>query len=233
MNLLVALSDYGNPNSLGSRLRAKRAVHLKSLIERIAAAQGRCRIIDLGGHPVYWNIIGRDFLIEKRCQVTLYNASANELRQNPVADDALVTGLIGDACAVHFADNDFDLVHSNSTIEHVGEWPRMLRFAQEVRRLAPAYFVQTPNFWFPIEPHFGAPFWAWLPEPVRVWLLLRRGWGYFPKAKSVPEAIAAVQEIHLLDRRAFAELFPDARIVDEKFAGMTKSLIAIRDGAGR
>ena len=49
--------------------------------------------------------------------------------------------------------------------------------AAEVRRLAPVYWVQTPNFWFPMEPHFLTPAWHWLPVDLRVAMLRRRALG--------------------------------------------------------
>ena len=42
-----------------------------------------------------------------------------------------------------------------------------------MRRIASAYWVQTPNFWFPIEPHFLMPGWQWMPRAVRTELLHR------------------------------------------------------------
>jgi hypothetical protein len=100
--------------------------------------------------------------------------------------------------------------------------------AREVRRLAPRYFVQTPNFWFPIEPHFRAPFIHWLPEPWRVSIIMRFACGFFPRARSCDEARRILDELRLLDAQAMAELFPDAMIERERFAGFTKSLIAVR-----
>jgi len=120
------------------------------------------------------------------------------------------------------------MVHSNSVVEHVGDWPRMEAFAGEIRRLAPAYYVQTPYYWFPVEPHFSSLFFHWRSEQARARLLLKRGYGFSAKSKDIGEAMRVLQHARLLDKAQFRFLFPDARYVDEKFAGLTKSLIAIR-----
>ena len=178
-----------------------------------------CRILDLGGHPQFWRNIGRDFLADRHCQITLYNVHPSELAQVAAADTCLMSSVAGDACKSDFDNDAFDLVHSNSTIEHVGDWARTLLFAEQVRRLAPAYFVQTPNFWFPVEPHCGVPFWHWFPEPLRVSLLWRGRRGHFARAATVSEAVSTIQEVRLLDKRLLSVLFPDGAIVEERFAG--------------
>ena len=104
----------------------------------------------------------------------------------------------------------------------------MLAFAGQVRRLAPSYYVQTPYFWFPYEPHFGCPAFHWLPESTRVALLTRRAMGHYPKADNVSVATQWAQSARLLDQQQMASLFPDAVVRREKFGGLTKSLIAIR-----
>jgi hypothetical protein len=74
------------------------------------------------------------------------------------------------------------------------------RLASNVRRLAPAYFVQTPYFWFPIEPHFRFPFFHRLPESWRYRLIMMRDLGYIRKASSVSDAVRRVQSAILLDQ---------------------------------
>ena len=125
-------------------------------------------------------------------------------------------------------DNGFDIAHSNSVIEHIGDWPLMERFAAETRRLAPRYYVQTPYFWFPIEPHFSAPLFHWMPEGMRARRVMKRAYGFMWKTDDLGEAMRAVQDARLLDKTMMRYLFPDARHVDEKVAGFTKSLMAIR-----
>ena len=223
MDLIHALQDRDNPNSLAMRFRRARAKRIVDLISAIHAGRGACRILDLGGEPDYWRLFDRAFLRAKAVHVLLVNP------QPQATTDPLFSTHVGDACALPELQDPFDLVHSNSVIEHVGDWSRMEAFAAEVRRLAPRYYVQTPYFYFPVEPHFSEPFFHWRSEQARARMLMRRrrGW-YGRKACDVGEAMRVVQHARLLDKRQFRFLFPDAQHVDEKAAGLTKSLIALR-----
>jgi len=221
--LATAIGNYNDPVSIGSRLRRRRAGPLAELIERTHLEKGCCSILDLGGTETYWNIFDDRFLRDRNCRITLLNRNKTELR-NP----AVFKAVVGDACAVDAADNSFDIVHSNSVIEHVGNWCRTKAFSREVRRLAPSHFVQTPNFWFPWEPHFGVPLFQFLPFQMRVSLLLGKKCGFYRRCRSLSEAIESVEEIRLLSRRMMVDLFPDSQIIHERLFGMTKSFIAIR-----
>jgi hypothetical protein len=223
-NPIHVLADPSNPNSLSKRFRRARMRHVVGLIERIHAEKGRVRIADLGGRPEYWEMFDRDMLQACCVHVTLIGLEAGE------GDDPLFTHVVGDACALpEHGDDSFDLAHSNSVIEHVGDWPRMEAFAGEMRRIAPRYYVQTPYFWFPIEPHFSAAFFHWRSEQSRAKRLLKGPLGFSQQARHMGEAMRDVQDARLLDKAQFRFLFPDAAYVDEKIAGLTKSLIALRD----
>jgi hypothetical protein len=216
---LSVLADTPRVERAGSQsLRQRRSWLIKSLIRKIYEEKGSCRILDLGGKAAYWSAVGRKYLYDHGAQITLLNLEAEEVRPDP-----LFHSLGGDACATGFPDNAFDLVHSNSTIEHVGDWERMVAFAAETRRLAPAYYLQTPYVWFPVEPHFRLPIIHWLPEQVRARILLKRG-GH----DNFATAMERVQSARLLDRRQTKTLFPDAELVSERFYGLTKSIMAYR-----
>jgi SAM-dependent methyltransferase len=84
----------------------------------------------------------------------------------------------GDACALPFADREFDIVHSNAVIEHVGGRDRQEAFVREAVRVGRRVFVTTPNRWFPVDVHTRLPIVHWLPEPVahRTFELARMPW---------------------------------------------------------
>jgi SAM-dependent methyltransferase len=65
-----------------------------------------------------------------------------------------------------FAEDEFDLVYCSSVIEHVPP-PRRHAFAAELLRVARGFYVQTPAFSFPVEPHALLPFAHWLPVSLR------------------------------------------------------------------
>ena len=202
--------------------RRRRFALFLPLIDHVLDDRARCEILDIGGDPDYWDSVG-DLLQQRCCRITLLNRAPY-----PVDPDKYVS-LPGDARDLRqFPDMSFDLVHSNSVIEHVGRWPEMQAMAREVRRLAPNYFVQTPNFWFPIEPHCATPLFHWLPEAIRLSMLMRRPRGHWGRAADVETAMRQIQSVALLDRSMLASLFPDAEIHRERFLGMTKSLIAVR-----
>jgi SAM-dependent methyltransferase len=65
-----------------------------------------------------------------------------------------------------FEDGAFDLAYSNSVIEHLTP-ERRPAFAAEIARVARGFFVQTPAWEFPVEPHALLPFAHWLPAGLR------------------------------------------------------------------
>src|SRR5581483_4637968 len=82
-------------------------------------------------------------------------------------DDPRFSTMIGDGRSLPFENGSFDIVISNSVIEHLGEWPQQKVFAEEIRRVGRSYWVQTPNRKFFIEPHFLAPLIHFLPKKYR------------------------------------------------------------------
>jgi hypothetical protein len=124
--------------------------------------------------------------------------------------------LQADARAAPFAARTFDLVFSNSVIEHVGGLADQQRFASEMLRIGEHIYCQTPCRWFPVEPHYLALFLHWLPEAwftanVHRWLTIN-GWRGKPR-----------ETIRFLTRRELRALFPGCQIRIERFLWWPKS----------
>lgn len=204
--------------------RRRRFAMIEPLIQKTFAEKGSCSIIDVGGREEYWTPI-LPTLQACNAHVTVVNLEQTQPRPGKMFDFAF-----GDACNLAaYADQSFDFAHSNSLIEHVGRWGDMKRCAGEIQRVAKRYYVQTPYYWFPLEPHFRVPFFHWLPEQMRARLVLNFKIGYFNRASSLDQAMQNVQSAYLLDKRQMNELFADATVGFERVAGIAKSLVAIRD----
>jgi hypothetical protein len=213
-----------SPTSPGNRFRRARLGLLDGLIRAAVARRGNCTILDIGGTRAFWRT-WQDLIDWRVVSITCLNLPGSGEEEEP----GPVRMLHGDARAMpEFADRSFDICFSNSVIEHVGLWRDMADMAAEIRRIAPAYMVQTPNYWFPIEPHARTPFLHWLPEPLACRVVMARRCGFWARQHTVDGAMRTVQSARLLGPRQMAALFPDARIRRERFCALTKSLIALR-----
>jgi ubiquinone/menaquinone biosynthesis C-methylase UbiE len=170
-------------------------------------------------------LVSGEYLKEHKVSITIVNIPGTTTPKN----HGIFKFVEADCCDLSgFDDNSYHIAHSNSVIEHVGDWERMTQFARELARVAPKYFVQTPNYWFPIEPHFMTPFFQWLPEPVRMWLVLNFQLGHRQRATSIDEAVRSVESVRLLNRKMVRALFENAEVLTEKYFYLAKSFIAVK-----
>ena len=219
MGVLKFLVDFERPGSPARRLRRRRFELFRSLLDRLGRPLS---ILDVGGTAQFWRTMGLGG--EPGVDITLLN-----LDPPRETTGSGVRALQGDARDLsRFGDRSFDVVFSNSLIEHVGGPPDQERAAREMQRVGKAFFVQTPNRNFPLEPHFLFPFFQHLPVRTRVFLLTRFPLGWYGRIADPEEARRTVESVQLLDREHFASLFPGAVIWEERLFGLTKSFVAHR-----
>lgn len=176
-------------------------------------------ILDVGGFPRAW--LG----VKIQSQITILNLEPFDdfegsfLQANHVA-------VVGDGTRLQYADQSFDLVYSNSVIEHLGTWERQQAFAAEARRVGRGYWIQTPAKEFPLEPHYFGPFVHWCSKPVQKHLLRNFTlWGLLGRpSEDILDAVLA--ELRLLTFKEFRHLFPGAKIWIERVLGLPKSYTA-------
>lgn len=211
------------------RMRQRRFVRIDALIRDILRKKECATILDAGGRGAYWEMLAPD--LRERTRITCLNFEKELARHAATSSGLRVENVSGDACHMpQYADASFDLVHSNSVIEHVGSLGNMTRFAAEVRRVGVAYYVQTPNFWFPVEPHYAFPLIHWLPDQTRLWLYRNVSLGYAKKT-DFAHALTRIDHVRMIGPSMLRTLFPDGRLHKERFALLPKSLTVIRDHA--
>ncbi len=208
--------DPKRPSSMVGRARARR---WDRFLERYPDISSM-RVLDLGGTADTWRTSG-----VRPAHVTIMNVSDHEPAREP-----WISALVGDACKPPMPRREmFDLVYSNSVIEHIGGHEQRKRFASAVRDLAPRYWIQTPNRYFPIEPHWLFPGFQFLPVGARArlsksWPL---GWYSLPNGTKHTR-VQGVLEIELIGVTELSYYFPDASIIRERWLGLTKSIMAVR-----
>jgi hypothetical protein len=179
------------------------------------------KILDVGGTIRNWELIDTPFSIE------ILNLSLPEVLPS---DNPRIKFVEGDGTDLHYRDHSFDICFSNSVIEHLGSYENQKKYAFEVSRVAEAVWIQTPARSFPLEPHFLFPFIQFIPNAWKKRIARYfTPWGWITRP-SAEEVNAFVDEIRLLTYEEMQNLFPDCEIHVERFLGMPKAYIAIRDG---
>ena len=187
-NWLLGFVNHYDQDSLISRIRKKRMDYFLELLTNLDQPEKeKSSIVDLGGDPLFWNNVDLNF---DRYDLTLVNMGS----RTPTS--ANMRCVVGDACNLsNFNPESVDIVFSNSVIEHVGDFSSQKKMAEEMNRLDAPIFLQTPNYWFPMEPHFVFPFFQFLPLWLRTWLMTRFNLGGYERIPDWDSAMDYVDEL--------------------------------------
>lgn len=214
--MLKSLTANSNTkDSIGSKMRLKRFAFLKDQFDKMPKP---IRILDVGGTVNYWK--DKDVLDNPDYHITLLNLKKTDV------DYSNVDSVAGDATNLdQYVNGEFDMAFSNSVIEHLYTYENQVKMASEIMRVGKLFFVQTPNKYFPIEPHYVFPLFQFIPKKIGFSLLtktkLSRGYKWDPYY-----AQQYIDEIRLISLTEMKELFPKSDIYYEKFSGFNKSFTA-------
>ena len=213
--MIKIFASSEDPDSLGNRFRNRRFNFFEQQIQKLKKP---IRILDVGGLESFW--VNRNYHLKNDVQITLLNLEVVSCKYPNMIS------MIGDATNLsHCPDNSFDVVFSNSVIEHLYTRSNQEKMASEIKRVGVHYFVQTPNKYFIIEPHYLLPGFQFLSPRIKYFLLtktpLSRG-----KLWDKQFAQQYINEIRLLDESEMVALFPNGLIYKERFCGLVKSFTA-------
>jgi len=191
---------------------------MKKFIE-IMKPDEKCSILDIGGTPGNWE------LLDKKLNVTLLNLT---IPSNIERYRGKYEFVKGDGTKLQFPDKSFDIVFSNSVIEHVGTFDSQVNFAQEIQRVGKNYFVQTPAKSFPFEPHLLTPFIHYFPLNIQVKYLSGFTLHSLLSGSKKDEIIKMMSSICLLNYKSFCNMFSSCQHYKEKFMLLDKSYVVYR-----
>ncbi|MFC3416345.1 methyltransferase domain-containing protein [Algoriphagus hitonicola] len=219
---MISFSDLfdssENPNSLGAKFRQRRQAVFESLFFSHFSADQPIAILDVGGTSEFWK---RSKILDMpHLSITLLNLS-----QSKTSHPKLIS-VAGDATAMpEYTNSSFDLVFSNSVIEHLYTFENQQKMASEILRIGKKHFVQTPNRYFPVEAHYALPFAQFWPKGLLFKTLTQTK---LSRLQRWPESAASqyLEEIRLLDQKEMKQLFPDSKLYLERVLGLCKSITA-------
>jgi len=179
------------------------------------------RVCDIGGSRHFWEMMPEDLVPS---DLLLLNIADDGQSLSHTGRLANVEVRLYDGKHIPFPDGYFDVVMCNSVIEHVPVDQRE-QLCNEIRRVSKYYFVQTPAYAFPIEPHFVFPFIHWLPRSLGRKLVPFGIWAVFekPSSKKMDDYFA---EVNLLKKREVTNLLPNCKVQIERAFGLVKSYTA-------
>lgn len=212
MNFKSIFDISENKHSLGNKFREKR---FSFFLKKINKLPKPVCILDVGGKTNFWE--NRDLGGNLNFKITIINI---EKEISNYSNIDFVTGNATDLS--QFNDKSFDIVHSNSVIEHLYNFNNQSKMASEIIRVGQKYIVQTPNKYFFLEPHYLLPFFQFIPDKLKYLILTKTK---LSRLKKWDKNFAKqyIKEIRLLSLKEMKELFPNSKIYFEKFLGMNKS----------
>jgi SAM-dependent methyltransferase len=133
-----------------------------------------------------------------------------------------VDAVVGDACKLPWSDKYFDVVFSNAVIEHVGNYEKQKRMAEEIMRVGKRWFVTTPNRWYPFEFHLRLPLVTWLPGTTYLKIGQLIAYNHISGKYTRGNKRS---DLKLLSARELRELFPGSNIIKQRITFMAETLI--------
>ena len=190
------------------------------------------RVIDIGGTENFWLRLGvRE---EDGLDITLLNNHhIDKTQETAPIRSGFITDRRADARFLTEADlQEYDLVFSNSTIEHFATQDEQKALCDIIDRSGLPYFIQVPNKNALVDPHFPhplVPFFARYPKTLQARLLTVGRFGSGSRSPNMGEALARLKYYTPIDRNWFRSLFPNGTLTVEWQALVPMSLVMTRE----
>ena len=197
--------------------RARRDRHLL-FVELLSKIERPLKILDVGGVYDYWQHIDVASLGDVRF-VLLNLFPQDELPSSFSAE-------LGDARELsRYADQEFDVVFSNSVLGHVGGFADQMRMAREIRRVGMRYLVQHSKSRLPHRLADPVPCFHFLPVRMQAWCFRQCSVGTYRRVTDRDSSLELASCIRNIRKSELSLLFPNSVVLCERYLGMTKSFM--------
>ncbi len=213
---LLYNANQNHKDSVSYRLRKKRFEFFSEFCSKLKKPVS---ILDLGGSDYHWR--NSRFRDNKNFHITIVNTEQQNIKD--LRNLSFIKKDVRDL--TYFDDKEFDLIYSNSLFEHINSFDEQKKLAGEISRIGKHYFIQTPNYYFPIEPHFLFPFFQFLPVSWKTKLIKKYDLGWYKKQKDEDKARELAESVRLLKKGELKQMFPGGKIYFEKYFLLNKSFI--------
>ena len=131
--------------------------------------------------------------------------------------------IIGDGRDTKLPDNSYDIVMSNATLEHVGNFNKQKEFVKELHRISnKRCIISTPNRFYPIDTHTMLPLIHWMPKKLHRKFLKLINQNFLSKEENLNLISSSeIKKICKLNN------FKNFKILKMKYYSFTSNLILI------
>lgn len=213
------LRKYANNTIFGNFSSKQRRKRFQFFIDRLKLLNiAEPKILDVGGNTIFWEMLNEYFK-------TNFKPIIINLRKSELGEGNFIK-IVGDGKSLDcLKERSFDIAFSNSVMEHIPDLTNQKIMASSLKQIARFYFIQTPAFIFPVEPHFLFPAFHWLPVCLRIKLIQNFNLGWYSKLHDHQKAKELVNSIRILKKRELKKIFLISEIYRERFLFFTKSYI--------
>lgn len=212
-----------------SHTRSRRARAFFDRIQRLPGKQ--LSIVDLGGTAAFWP----DWRVNEGHQLRITLVNDHHIDKSNIGYDnsiPFISEIVRDATELQLGDlSQFDLIFSNSMLEHIPDPAKRKKLCAMIEESKKPYFIQVPNKYALIDPHFPhpmVPFFARYPRELQAWLLSRHALGSGGRSTSYVDALNRLKSYNPLGPSDLQALFPSGTLLIEKTFGLPLSLIVVR-----
>ena len=127
-----------------------------------------------------------NFIIKNLNSFKVYKSISNQKIISNFFKEILTKSITEDFSNMELERFKADLVISNATIEHVGNYKNQIKMCKNIINLSKKYFVIiTPNRYHPLEFHTKLPFLHWLPRKFHRVILILLGYKVLSKEENL------------------------------------------------